>query len=182
MIYGTRSNGGQHGLVITKPEVVEKMLYLVDYHPSRDLRSTKVIEPSAGDGAFAIPLIEALHISSVHHNFDFQSSLMNLRFFEIDSHMFEQLSLQVSKTLELLGYQLPSGILIKDDFLMAEIGKVDVVIGNPPYVRHENIPEDKKNTYRRLFGTFSHRSDLFIAFFGQTVLFEPNKRLTYGTE
>ena len=54
MIYGTRSNGNNHGLVLTKPLVVEKMLDLVDYVAASDLSKHRITEPSAGDGAFAV--------------------------------------------------------------------------------------------------------------------------------
>jgi len=52
-----------------------------------------------------------------------------------------------------------------EDFLLAEVNVCDLVIGNPPYVRHENIPDEKKEAYKYNFQTFTHRSDLFIPFY-----------------
>jgi len=53
------------------------------------------------------------------------------------------------------------GRIVKQaDFLATQPGKFDVVVGNPPYVRHEEIPESQKIQYRRKFSTFRHRSDL----------------------
>lgn len=165
MIYGARSNGKKHGLVLTKPIVVEKMLELVNYHSNIDLRNIKIIEPAAGYGAFAIPIINTLHESSEQHNFNFASALRNLKFFELDDQIYDRLREIIAQSLFRLGYDLPEDIIVKGDFLTSEFGKVDVIIGNPPYVRHENIPEKEKSIYRKEFGTFTHRSDLYIAFF-----------------
>ena len=165
MIYGSRSNGRQHGLVLTRPMVVGKMLELVGYRANKDIRNVKIVEPSAGNGAFAIPIINILYASSCNYKFDFESSLFNLKFFEIDSQMYNCLLERVSTRLSDLGVKLPDVLIEKGDFLTSDLDPVDIVIGNPPYVRHENIPGEKKKLYRTSFGTFTHRSDLYIAFF-----------------
>ncbi len=169
MIYGERPNGKKHGLVLTKPSVVEKMLELVNYNQHTNLREVEIVEPAAGDGAFAIPIINTLYKSSKKHNFSFESSLRNLKFFEIDDQMHDHLLTNIKSKLAQLGFSLPKGIVEKGDFLTHQLKKVDVIIGNPPYVRHENIPTEKKNFYRKEFGTFSHRSDLYIAFFEKSL-------------
>ncbi|MCB9298850.1 MAG: Eco57I restriction-modification methylase domain-containing protein [Lewinellaceae bacterium] len=56
-------------------------------------------------------------------------------------------------------------IVKQADFLDTQPGKFDIVIGNPPYVRHEQIPEPRKSLYKRKFSTFRHRSDLYIPFY-----------------
>lgn len=165
MIYGNRSNGKKHGLVLTKPSVVKKMLELVNYHQSQDLREVKIVEPAAGDGAFVIPIINTLYESSKKHNFSFKSSLQNLKFFEIDDQMYDHLLVNVKSRLTQIGCELPEGLIEKSDFLTSQFDNVDIIIGNPPYVRHENIPTEKKTFYRAEFGTFTHRSDLYITFF-----------------
>jgi adenine-specific DNA-methyltransferase len=141
------------------------MLQLVGYESKKDLRDIKIIEPASGDGAFAIPIINILYESSRQHDFDFQSALSNLNFFEIDDRMFDLIKENVTRRLIELGYQLPKNVLKKGDFLTSDFGKVNIIIGNPPYVRHEKIPEKEKSIYRKEFGTFTHRSDLYIAFF-----------------
>jgi hypothetical protein len=165
MIYGARSNGKKHGLVLTKPSVVEKMLELVNYHSDIDLGNVKIVEPASGDGAFAIPIINILYESSKNHDFNFESALGNLKFFELDDQMYSHLKENITKRLLNFGYNLPESIIEKGDFLTSEFGEVDIIIGNPPYVRHENIPDKEKSIYRKEFGTFTHRSDLYIAFF-----------------
>ena len=180
MIYGERSNGKKHGLVLTKPCVVEKMLELVNFDKNMDLRDIKIVEPAAGDGAFAIPIINTLYESSRVHKFNFESSLQNLKFFEIDDQMYDRLLINVKSRLAQLDCNPPKGMIEKDDFLTSQLNKVDIIIGNPPYVRHENIPTEKKDFYRKEFGTFTHRSDLYIAFFEKSLnCLKPNGQLSF---
>ncbi len=164
MIYGNRSNGNRHGLVLTKPIVVEAMLDRVGYEPHRDLSKIKVIEPAAGDGAFAIEIIDRLYKSSLNFDFCFQKTLSNLTFFELDPEMAALLRERLASTLTKYQTLLPDLIRI-EDFLLSKADRCDLIIGNPPYVRHENIPEKQKDAYKRKFSTFRHRSDLYIGFY-----------------
>ena len=57
-----------------------------------------------------------------------------------------------------------------------EAHELDAVIGNPPYVRQEDIPRDKKEAYQKLVRTragyeASGRSDLHCYFWGQALRF-----------
>ncbi len=174
MIYGTRSNGNLHGLVITKPVVVNKMLDLVGYVAENDLSLIRIIEPAAGDGAFASSIVNRLYKSSLIHGFDLEIALSNLSFFELDPVNADLLKSRIENILYPLGIGLPDSVIKVEDFLLSNAHSCDIIIGNPPYVRHENIPQELKEIYRRRFKTFSHRSDLFIAFYekGLTILKE----------
>jgi len=165
MIYGTRSNGNNHGLVLTKPLVAEKMLDLTGYIATNDLSKIRITEPSAGDGAFAVLIIDRLYASSIKYSFNFHEALSNITLYEIDPEMVNMLKDRIDKVLDQLSSSRPEAMILCEDFLLCASIPCDIVIGNPPYVRHENIPGDKKITYRKLFRTFTHRSDLYIAFF-----------------
>ena len=74
--YGERTSGETHGVVLTKPHVVELILDLAGYTPDRDLPSRRLLEPACGHGAFLVPailrLVEAaerlgLEIASLEH-------------------------------------------------------------------------------------------------------------------
>src|SRR4029077_2675729 len=43
--------------------------------------------------------------------------------------------------------------------------EADFVIGNPPYVRLEDIPEEIASYYRDAYPTMRGRADLYVAFF-----------------
>jgi hypothetical protein len=165
MIYGIRSNGNQHGLVLTKPLVVDVMLDRAGYKAGVDLSVIRLIEPAAGDGAFAIAIIERLYASSLKFEFSFQKALQNLSFYEIDGRMSALLQERVESKLSDYSTLPPKDLIITEDFLLSKPINCDLIIGNPPYVRHENIPDSLKIEYRKRFGTFTHRSDLYIAFY-----------------
>jgi hypothetical protein len=55
------------------------------------------------------------------------------------------------------------------DYLLQEVSKTDLIVMNPPYVRHEKIPADLKRLYRTSVGTrlgvkVDGRSNLFVYF------------------
>ena len=165
MTYGVRSNGNEHGVVLTKNVVVEKMLDLSGYVATQNLGNYRIIEPSAGEGAFAIPILQRLYDSALNFNFDFQNALYQIQFFELDEQKLNILIEKVNSFLKEKNVVAPKSMFVLGDFLEKKIEKCDLIIGNPPYIRHENIPKDKKSFYRKTFKTFTHRSDIYIAFF-----------------
>ena len=48
------------GAIFTRREVVDFILDLVGYTPSRPLHTPRLLEPSFGDGSFLLPAIERL--------------------------------------------------------------------------------------------------------------------------
>jgi hypothetical protein len=164
-MFGKRSNGNLHGVVLTKPEVVTAILDLVDYVPVKDLRNITVIEPAAGAGVFVLEILRRLHQSSVYFGFDFLEHVENIRFFEIDEQIAEQLVRNLESFFKSIGYPVNPLRPMIADFLMSPGFKADIVVGNPPYVRHDIIPDLLRATYRQEFSTFRYRADLYIPFF-----------------
>lgn len=180
MIYGSRSNGNQHGLVLTKPFVVNVMLDRIGYIPKSNLKDTVIIEPAAGEGAYALPIIERLYKSSINFGFSFQEALTNVRFYEIDENIADLLKERVENRLNEYHAFLPEDLIQRKDFLLSNTGPCNIVVGNPPYVRHENIPAAQKLVYRKHFRTFTHRSDLYIAFYEKSLrILEENGILSF---
>ena len=169
MIYGLRSNGNQHGTVLTRKEVVDFMLDTVGYSPEKDLSNIKVLDPSGGEGIFIIHCVERLSKSAKNYNFDFNKSFKQLLVVEIDSEKAKIIERNIIDKLRELGRLKevinPGKIVRNEDFLLGSYKKFDIITGNPPYVRHEKIPIGKKKLYRKTFSTFRHRSDLYIAFY-----------------
>ena len=65
--YGKRSSGETHGVVLTKPHIVDLILDLAGYTPGRDLAALRLLEPSCGTGAFLVPAIRRLVKSARRH-------------------------------------------------------------------------------------------------------------------
>ncbi|MBE2278876.1 MAG: Eco57I restriction-modification methylase domain-containing protein [Ignavibacteriaceae bacterium] len=177
MIYTSRSNGKEHGSVMTNHEIVEFMLDVVHYTPCKDLSKVTILEPSAGFGAFVLPVLERLFLSSINFNFPFEVALSNVLVVDIDSKKIKFLrnkifEFLVNKAVKNAQYYA-ANIVQEHDFLLSEFPAFDIIIGNPPYIRHELIPEEKKQYYRKHFTTFRHRSDLYIAFFEKALSLLP---------
>ena len=164
-LYGSRSNGGGHGDVFTSPEVVKFMLDMLGYTSNRDLSQIRILEPACGEGEFIVEIAKRIGISALNFGFDAKTAIAECVFgYDIDES-----KIQIcKKRLEELGYNDPQHIMV-DDFLTCHVPQVDMVVGNPPYVRYENIPEEKRRTYKNLFLTFHYRADLYVLFFEKTL-------------
>lgn len=166
--YGTRSNGGQHGDVFTKPCVVDYMLDIVGYTADKDLSMTSIMEPSCGEGEFIISIIARLAESASRFGFDLNEAYhRNVNASDLDG-------MKVLRCIERIKEAFPEienpGIkIIVEDYLLAEHAPVDIVIGNPPYIRYEQIPEDKLDVYKNRFATFYYRADMYVLFFEHTL-------------
>lgn len=183
MIYGQRTNGGEHGTVLTKREVAEFMLDTLSYDATNNLSSIKILEPAVGEGVFLDAIVERLHRSSQKFNFNFEKSLGNIKAVEIDKEKIESLRDRLKH--KLAGYDMKNlsvigDILVEGDFLFSHFDHFDLIVGNPPYVRYDNIPKDLQRRYRRFFSIFRHRADLYILFFEKGLnLLTQNGQLCY---
>ena len=162
------------GAVFTKQEVVEFILDLVGYTDERPLYRRRILEPSFGNGDFLLPLVCRLLNSYRRANLagDPVESLRN-SVCGVELH----LSTFLATTSKLQALLKSKGLTVKqakalvaawlkqDDFLLAELdGRFDYVVGNPPYVRQELIPEILIKEYRRRFSTIYDRADIYIPF------------------
>jgi len=168
MAYGNRSNGKEHGAVMTKKEVVAFMLNSCGYSEANDLSEVTLLEPAGGEGAFVLECLRRLAKSAERFDFNFEHALTNLMTCELDPHRASALRKGIFSLLAETGVKEPerfAGLVHEGDFLIAKLDSFDIVVGNPPYIRHEQIPEGKKVLYREKFRTFKGRSDIYIAFF-----------------
>lgn len=161
--YGTRSNGLNHGDVFTSPEVVRFMLDVVGYTPESDLSNYYVLEPSFGNGDFLLEIQRRIIESANKYGFNpieiFQKLVYGC---EIDGDKFDVCITRLKENMPDLN---PINFK-KDDFLFVDWEvKFDFIIGNPPYVRYENIPKDIRDIYKSRFATFHYRADLYILFY-----------------
>ena len=160
------------GVVYTKRWVVELLLDLAGYRAEANLVDSIAVEPSAGDGAFLGPIIERLVESCRSLNrplSDCDASLVAYELDEESSGKARALAIGIlikSGAPPALAESLAAGWVRTGDYLF-ESGRVeaDFVIGNPPYIRLEEIPEDTATLYRDAYPTMRGRADLYVAFF-----------------
>ena len=163
------------GEVFTRPEVVAYMLDGVRHCGKfRSLVGLRVLEPSCGDGAFVLPLIEAW----LSEKPDFASADADsfLRACDISSGNIKKLREAVRGRLMAAGCAraranaLLSQWLVCGDFLLQEFKeRFDIVIGNPPYIRFDDISAAKQKEYRALFSSFAERCDIYVPFFEKSL-------------
>ena len=164
-IYGNRSSGTIHGDVFTLPSVVCFMLDKVGYTAERNLQDTSILEPSCGEGEFVVEIAKRLKQSAQLYGFDAETAFSNnVQAYDIDAAKINICRKKVGE----LGFKLLDNIKTAD-FLKADVHRVDIVVGNPPYIRYENIPTEMLSYCKQTFATFHYRSDLYIPFFEKSL-------------
>ncbi len=163
----------EHGEVLTRRWVVDLVLDLAGYTVENDLATMVAVEPSFGRGAFLNPMVERLIASVEQHGrsldecskaiiaIDLQEQ--NVR--DVDALLFHRLCW--SGVERRLAARLTKSWLRQGDYLLTEPprGGVDFVIGNPPYIRLEEISDDLMVQYRKQCRTMSGRADIYVGFF-----------------
>ncbi len=143
------------------------MLDIVGYSADKDLSQTSILEPSCGEGEFVVEIVRRLLESSRRFGFDFSTALQsNVFAYDIDEAKIAACRSRVAS----LGLSAPlEGNIRQADFLDADILSFDIVVGNPPYIRYEQIPVELLSSYKQRFHTFHYRADLYILFFEKTL-------------
>jgi len=175
------------GAVFTRREVVDLILNLVGYTADRPLHEARLLEPAMGQGDFLIPAIERLFEAYERdipaHKRNIVRDLADcIRAVELHHASYRQtrslvMAALVSKGLSVFDiHALCDSWLLQGDFLLLRLaGTFTHVIGNPPYVRQEFIPDVLIAEYRRRFTTVYDRADLYIPFMERSLsLLEPD--------
>ena len=167
------------GTVYTKPEIVALILDLAGYDPARmRLSEYRLLEPSCGDGAFIQEVVKRLIASEKHaspEGVDWYSSSLEsaIRAVDISEKAVTETRTLVARLLMQHGCpgeranQLSEAWTFQTDFLLHDWQReqFDFVIGNPPYVRLEDVPERILHEYRNAYRTATDRADLYVPFF-----------------
>lgn len=161
-----------YGEVFTRRWVVDTMLDLAGYAVDRDLTKLVAIEPSVGSGAFWIPMLERLLRSAARRGVDVAQLGSCLRGYDLQSDHIEtcrkatvSMLVEVGAPLE-VAQQLGSAWLKAADYLLDEEDvRADIVVGNPPYIRSDELDQDAEYQYRARYRSMKGRADIYVAFF-----------------
>lgn len=169
--YGQRSSGETHGVVLTKPHVVDLILDLAGYTHDRDLPRTRLLDPACGHGAFLVPAVKRLMKSAKAARVKPARLAECVRAFDIDENHVAISRAAVVETLRTHGASdADAATLAKiwiqhGDFLLARLQPTfDAVVGNPPYIRIEQISPALQAEYRSRYQSIYDRADLYVAF------------------
>ncbi len=164
---------GEHGEVFTRRWVVDLILDLVGYTPDEALAEKVIVEPSCGCGAFLIPIVERLVESCRTHEIPLDGCGRAVRAFDLLGHNAERSRKDVmAKLLELgetieVAERLSGEWVTTADFLLYnhDDGLADFVVGNPPYIRLEDVPTEVSAAYRKVCPTMWGRADIYVGFY-----------------
>lgn len=164
--------GEPRGVVYTRSWVVDLILDLSGYRAEEDLVSRYAVEPSAGEGAFLLPMVRRLMGSLERHGRVLADARGSIRAYELDGAAAARAVESVVGELRVLGVgegdarDLAGGWVVVDDYLLASPRdrRADLVVGNPPYIRYDDMPPDVLQAYRRLYPAMIGRSDIYVGF------------------
>lgn len=179
------------GAVYTPPEVVKYILNAVGYTVDKDIENRFLIDPACGSGNFiteaASRLLErlrrigldtnnpkgarkALKTLSFHiHGIDIDPkacqmaiSALRRRFRRLYETIYEaDEKVQVSYNIKCMD----ALTLINENLEETSLDNTfDYVVGNPPYIRLENISKRKRETYKKLYRSATGRFDISVLF------------------
>ncbi len=163
----------ERGAIFTRSEVVEFILDLVGYTVDQPLHQRSLLEPSFGNGDFLLVVVKRLLAAwqTQAPNSDATALAGALRAVELNKTSFDQTWRQLEELLQSHGIGRADAVnllgtwLVRGDFLLTPLTfTFDFVTGNPPYVRHELIPNALIAEYRRHYSTIYDRADLYVPF------------------
>ncbi|MGW2514460.1 Eco57I restriction-modification methylase domain-containing protein [Streptomyces scopuliridis] len=164
-----------YGAVYTRRWVVELIMDLCGYSAEHDLTRALAVEPSVGTGAFLSVMVERLLESRRRHatHSPWQSLSPCLRAWDLQEHHVQASRDIARAALVSAGCPQVDAIEIarqwvrQGDFLLLkhEDKTIDFILGNPPYIRMEDIDPDLLSAYRSTCSTMGGRADIYVGFF-----------------
>ncbi|MFE9535949.1 Eco57I restriction-modification methylase domain-containing protein [Streptomyces sp. NPDC006691] len=161
-----------YGEVFTRRWVVDALLDLTGYTSDRDLGALHLLEPSCGSGAFLRPAVERLIASAQKHGRDLATLSDAVRAYDLQQEHVDTARQHCCELLTSAGVSASQAGTIANtwvrqaDFLLASVEErpVDVAIGNPPYIRYDDLDEDTAATYRSTWSSMKGRGDIYVGF------------------
>ncbi|MEV0581294.1 Eco57I restriction-modification methylase domain-containing protein [Nonomuraea sp. NPDC050310] len=163
----------EHGEVFTRRWIVEMILDLLDYRSDHDLTAVQLMEPACGGGAFLEVIAQRVSESCRKHDRNIVEALHSVSAFDLLPRNVMAARSRVERVLTDTGWtpdeaaKVAEAWIRRGDYLLEQGPRpaIDVVVGNPPYIRLEDVPDNRTNLYRSLWPTMVGRADIYIGFF-----------------
>lgn len=162
-----------HGVVYTKSWVVNLILDLGGYTDDKDLSQLVLVEPSAGTGSFLVEVVRRLIDSCQRYDRSVEACAGSIIAYELDAVAADICRSKILAVLcekgvdEGVAQRVAAGWVTTGDYLLDQpkLARADVIVGNPPYIRLEDLDSTLTGIYRQKYPTMIGRSDLYVAFF-----------------
>lgn len=161
----------ERGAIFTRREVVDFILDLTGYTDDKPLHTQRLLEPSFGNGDFLLAAVERLLKAWRTAGAPLEALIDSVRAIELHRKTFTATRARLAALLREEGLpnddfnRLLDAWLTQGDFLLHPLPEgFHYVVGNPPYVRQELIPDALIAEYRRQFTTVFDRADIYIPF------------------
>ncbi|GGV05953.1 type II DNA modification methyltransferase [Streptomyces filipinensis] len=159
----------ENGEVYTRRWVVDMILDLAGYTADRDLGQWTITDPACGTGAFLLSIAERLSTACRKQGRDLPERAV--RAFDLLDRNVQASRKAVVELLTADGWEKTeverlARIWIRSgDYLLEPAQQSDFVVGNPPYIRLEDVPDQRMRAYRKNQRTMVGRSDIYVGFF-----------------
>ncbi len=163
-----------NGVVYTPSWIVKIILNNLKYIVGNRLYSKKIIDPACGDGAFLKEVVERFIIDVLNSNKSTSEIKYllehNIYGIDIDKDAIEMCRDNLNDIAKKYAIYNVNWNLINNDSTEIWISKLfkkfDYVVGNPPYIRIQNLGKEKRSKIQKIWKLCkSGSTDIYIAFF-----------------
>ncbi|MYW97357.1 N-6 DNA methylase [Amycolatopsis rubida] len=177
-----------YGEIFTRRWVVDVLLDLAGYTVDRDLGSLHLIEPSCGSGAFLGPAVERLISSAQARGRDLALLGDAVRAYDLQPEHVKTARRLCRDLLAAAGASkgtadgLAKTWVRQQDFLLPGVDDLaaDVAVGNPPYIRYDDLDVSTAAEYRRAWKTMKGRGDIYVGFYERCLaMLKPGGRVGF---
>jgi hypothetical protein len=160
------------GAIFTRRWVADLVLDMAGYTADKPLFTGVAVEPSCGPGAFVAAMAERLVDSCRRHSTDISQTQKAIVAVDIDPDAVRISKIKVVDALTSSGVgsqtaqDLADAWVRQGDFLRiaTTLPAADWVVGNPPYVRIEDVDPKSMKAYRTTWQTMTGRADIYVGF------------------
>jgi adenine-specific DNA-methyltransferase len=151
------------GQIYTPLHIVEKILGLTGFYTAFD--GKKILDPACGDGRFLVPAAQFIIDHSLPEQLE--CNLNQIHGWDIDQNALDICRQNLDKLLERIDVRIEWN-LYKIDALkqLNQPEKFDLIIGNPPYIRIQHLPDLQRKYIQKTYSfCTTGATDAYVAFF-----------------
>jgi adenine-specific DNA-methyltransferase len=154
------------GQVYTPPFIVDKMLADLGFDPSA---GSRILDPACGDGRFLVEIVRRIVAHAPPERV--VSYLANVHGWDIDPEAVADCVARLDAVVAKRGLAVRWNIQVLDSIEkitepIEKTDRYDLIVGNPPYIRIQHLPEPTRRFVQAHYAYCrSGSTDIFIAFF-----------------